>query len=135
MNKKQISKILTKSDADTVKKMADHIKDNTEIVIVKKPQKALCMIKMREPVKESLFYIGEVIVMDAVVTVNGIAGHSVSMTLDEDKALNMAIIDGGIAAGVKDFDKELLELEKLQILEEEKKNSLFVKTMVNFNTI
>ena len=52
-----------------------------------------------------------------------------------EKTLSMAIIDA--ACNAKLFEKEalLLELEQEQISKEEKENAMFMKTMVNFNSM
>lgn len=93
MEKKRLSKIMAKADRDFVIDLAEGIKSKHEVVIIKSPEKGLAMIKMREPVKESLFYIGEVIVSEALVSVDGVNGMAVTMDDDFDKVLAMAIVD------------------------------------------
>ena len=66
MEKRRISRILARADGAAVKRLADEIKAVQSPVIVKAPEKSLAMIRMREPVQESLFYLGEVIVCEAI---------------------------------------------------------------------
>lgn len=135
MEKRRLFKILAKADRTIVINMADKIKENNEVVVVKEPEKALTMIKMREPVQETLFYLGEVIITEATVSVNGTNGTAVTMGDDFDKTLSMAIIDAASNAEVFLEEGTLLELEKEQISIEEKENAMFMKTMVNFNSM
>ena len=135
MEKKRLSKIMAKADRQVIIDMAEEIKKTEKVFIVKAPEKVLTMIKMREPVKESLFYLGEVIVTEASVMVADKNGMAVLMGDDYEKTLAMAIIDGAFNAGLIKDEKVFLELEKRQIEREEKENALFAKTMVNFNTM
>lgn len=135
MEKRRLFKIMSKADRKRIISLADEIRKENDVIIVKEPEKALTMIKMREPVKESLFYLGEVIVTEATVSINNINGMAVAMGDDYEKTLSMAIIDA--ACNAKLFEKEalLLELEQEQISKEEKENAMFMKTMVNFNSM
>ncbi|MBR5319666.1 MAG: phosphonate C-P lyase system protein PhnG [Peptococcaceae bacterium] len=135
MKKRRLFKILSKADRGIVLDMADEIKKRTEVVVIKAPEKALAMIKMREPVKESLFYLGEVIVTETTVSVNGVNGTAVAMGDDYDKTLAMAIIDAAYNGNLFADETVLLELEKEQIAREEKENAMFMKTMVNFKSM
>jgi len=135
MEKRRLFKILAKTDRTVVIDMAEKVKQKSEVVVVKEPETALTMIKMREPVKESLFYLGEVIITESTVSVNGINGTAVTMGDDFDKTLSMAIIDAAYNADLFEEESVLLELEKDQISKEEKENGMFMKTMVNFHSM
>ena len=135
MEKKRLFKIMAQADRDVIIGLADKIKQSREVVIVKSPEKALTMIKMREPVKESLFYLGEVIVTEATVSLDGTNGTAVTMGDDFDKTLAMAVIDAACNCNVFEDTEVLLELEKEQIDKEEKENAMFMKTMVNFHSM
>lgn len=135
MNKKRMFKIMSKADRSIIMKLAENVKKANEVMIIKEPEKSLAMIKMREPVKESLFYLGEVIVTEATVSVQGKNGTAVAMGDDFEKTLSMAIIDAACNADVFREENILLELEKGQIDREEKENAMFMKTMVNFKSM
>lgn len=137
MNKKRLFKVMSKATSKEVEKLSDKIKKNknNNIIIIKEPGKTLTMIKMREPVKNSLFYLGEVIVSEAVVELNKTKGIGVVMGDDFDKALNMAIIDAAVNEGIFEDIDDLVELEKKQQQKEEKENAMHLKTMVSFNSM
>jgi alpha-D-ribose 1-methylphosphonate 5-triphosphate synthase subunit PhnG len=93
------------------------------------------MIKLREPVKESLFYLGEVMVSEAVVELDGVKGMAVIMGDDAEKVLNMAIIDAACNSGVFEGWSDLLALEREQLEQERRENAMHLQTMVNFRSM
>lgn len=135
MEKKRLFRIMAKADGKTVAELAEKIKGNYPVVIIKGPQKTLTMIRMREPVKSSLFHLGEVIVTEAVVELDGTRGTAVTMGDDFEKALDMAVIDAACNKGVFADEEALLELEKAQTERERKENAMHLKTMVNFTSM
>jgi len=135
MDKKRLTKILAKADRKEIAALSAEIQKNHLPVIVKEPAKTLTMIKMREPVKQSLFYIGEVIVCEAAVELDGVKGVAVAMGDDAEKTLDMAIIDAAINKGVFDGMDKLLKLEKEQNDLVMQENAMHLKTMVNFESM
>ena len=135
MEKKRLTKILAKADRSDIAALSAEIQKAYSPVVIKEPGKTLAMIKMREPVKQSLFYIGEVIVCEATVEIDGVKGVAVVMGDDAEKTLDMAIIDAAINKGVfGDMDK-LIELEKEQNDLVMRENAMHLKTMVNFESM
>lgn len=138
MEKQRLFKIMANAKTSILKDLSAIISKKYDIVIIKEPLKTLTMIKLREPVKSSLFYIGEVIVSEAMVEVNGTKGMAVTMGDDFDKVLCMAIIDAGFNEKLNEMEiitKELLELEDAQNEKVQKENAMHLKTMVNFNSM
>lgn len=135
MEKKRLTKILAKSDRAALAALSAAVLETYHAVIVKEPSKTLTMIKMREPVKQSLFYIGEVIVCEAVVELDGVKGMAVCMGDDTEKTLSMAIIDAAINKGVFGGMDKLLALEKEQADSLRRENAMHLKTMVNFTSM
>jgi alpha-D-ribose 1-methylphosphonate 5-triphosphate synthase subunit PhnG len=135
MEKRRLSRILAGADRREVATLSAEIQKKYRPLVVKEPGKTLAMIKMREPVKESLFYIGEVIVCEAAVEIEGTRGMAVLMGDDAEKTLDMAIIDAAINKGVFTGLDKLLELEKTQNDLMMRENSLHLQTMVNFESM
>ncbi|HWQ78659.1 MAG TPA: phosphonate C-P lyase system protein PhnG [Anaerovoracaceae bacterium] len=135
MEKKRLFKIMAKADGEIIAKLSEKIKERHEIVVIKMPGKTLTMIQMREPVKNSLFYIGEVMVCEAMVELDGTKGMAVTMGDDFDKTLDMAVIDAACNKGVFYDEAALLELERAQVEQEERENALHLRTMVNFTSM
>jgi len=93
------------------------------------------MIQMREPVRQSLFYIGEVIVSEAAVEIDGVKGIAVTMGDDTEKVLDMAIIDAAYNKGVFNGMDTLFALEREQNERVMRENAMHLKTMVNFESM
>jgi len=135
MDKKRLTKILSKADRDDVSALSAEIQKTYCPVIVKEPRKTLAMIKMREPVRQSLFYIGEVIVCEAAVEIEGVKGIAVAMGDDTEKTLDMALIDAAVNKGVFTGMDTLLAWEQEQNDVVMRENALHLKTMVNFESM
>ena len=135
MDKKRLFKIMTHANREAIADMAEKIKRKHSIVIVKEPSKTLALIKMRESVKSSLFYMGEVIVAECIVELDRVKGMAVSMGNDFEKILNMAVIDAACNKGVFEEEATLLALEKEQLIKAQKENAMHLKTMVNFTSM
>lgn len=135
MKKKQLTKIMAKADKKIIAGLSAKIQKTYKPIVVKEPGKTLTMIQMREPVRQSLFYIGEVIVCEAAVEIDGVKGIAVVMGDDTEKTLDMAIIDAAINKGVFTDMHTLLELEKIQNDLVMRENAMHLKTMVNFNSM
>ena len=135
LEKKRLFKIMSKADAGDIAVIAKDLKDKHSVVVIKAPNKTLAMIKMREPVKKSLFYIGEVMVTEIILELDGIKGMAVTMGDDFDKVYDMAVIDAACNSGIFEREQELLLLEAEQKEVEMKENAMYMKTMVNFNSM
>lgn len=135
MEKKRLFRILAKGSEEKVHALAEEAAKNRTITVIKEPSKTLTMIKMREPVKESLFYIGEVMVCEAIVMVDGIKGTAVTMGDHFSKVYDMAVIDAVINGGTFTGEEILYAMEKEQKTAEEKENAMHMNTMVNFTSM
>ncbi len=137
MTKHEMSAILAKASQSELGEIAEQIKAGSEIQILKEPKKTLVMVKARESVKNSLFYLGEVLATECMVTVDGAKGISVIAGDDFKKAVSAAIIDGYLN-GSK--NKETV-IEKIQQLGRQQKkgreqlNRQIRKSKVNFNVM
>ena len=135
MDKKRLTKILALADRSDVASLSADIQKTYNPVIVKEPGKTLTMIQMRETVKQSLFYLGEVIVCEAAVEIGGVQGIAILMGDDTEKVLDMAIIDAAINRGVFTETDTLLTWEEEQNDRTMRENAMHLKTMVNFESM
>lgn len=135
MEKKRLFKIMAGADDHILAQMTEEIRQRHEVVIIKEPGKTLAMIKMREPVESSLFYLGEVIVCEAAVELDGMRGMAVTMGDQLEKVLHMAIIDAAVNKGVFIGMEILLRLEQQQMDAIMRENAMHLKTMVNFTSM
>ena len=93
MEKKELFRIMAAADGSMLRELAQPLAEKYGVSVVKAPAKTLAMIKLREPVKNSLFYLGEALVCDTVVELGGTKGTAVVMGDDFDKVSSMAVID------------------------------------------
>ena len=138
MSVKEYTHILSMASAEEVEKIAAPLKREYRIRVVKEPQKTLTMIKMREPVGASLFYLGEVLCTECMVELNDTKGFSVIIGDDFEKALDCSVIDAAINACVKETDTiftELENLERSQLDSRKHMNGEIIKSKVNFSTM
>ena len=135
MDKKRLFKILARATKQEIATLSAQILKDHRPMVIKEPGKTLAMIKMREPVKQSLFYLGEVIVCEAIVELNGTKGVAVTMGDDLEKTLDMAVIDAAINCGIFTGIETLLKLEREQNKQIMRENMLHLKTKVNFESM
>ena len=117
MEKKRLFQILSRAERSDVVRLGEELQQQYPVTIVKKPEKSLTMIQMREPVKNSLFYIGETMVTEAVVTLADTVGT--------------AAMNKGIFA----HQDLLLQWEQAQRRKLEQENAMFQKTKVDFHSM
>lgn len=138
MNRRRRTEILIKSGNYLAKKLAEDIKNKYEVKEMEAPNHGLVMIKIRETAKKELFYLGEIIVSEAKVYIEGVLGMGIVAGDREDLALNLAIIDGAYKKNLKETDhwEKILLNEEAEIREIEKKiEEGVLKTKVDFTTM
>lgn len=139
MTKRELSAILAKASTEETAELAGKIKRECEIKMLKEPQKTLVMVKVRESVKNSLFYLGEILATECMVTVKGVRGMTVIAGDDFEKAVDAAVIDGYLnCAGETEasvvIDK-IRELGRKQAEGRAALNRQLRKSKVNFNVM
>jgi len=138
MNRKRRTEILIKSGNDLAKKLADDIRGKYEIKEIEAPNHGLVMIKIRETAKKELFYLGEILVTEAKVYIEGILGMGIVAGDKEDLALNLAIIDATYKKNLEETKSwgELLLKEETEIRKREIEiEAGILKTKVDFTTM
>lgn len=138
MNRKRRTEILIRSPKELAKKLADNVRKKYAIRVIEEPNQGLVMIKMRETAKKELFYLGEVLVSEAKVYVNGALGMGIVKGENEELALNLAIIDGAYKANIEEVNlwEEILIKAENEIKENERKEAAkILETKVDFSTM
>ena len=138
MNRKRRCKVLIDGNSKIAEQLATVIKSNYKINVLDVPNNGLVMMKMRENAKQSLFYIGEVAVIEARVEVQGSIGLGVLIGSDSQLAYNLAVIDAAYNANLP----EILSWRDILLAEEgliekkiKSKTASILKTKVNFETM
>ena len=90
---------------------------------------------MRETAKNSLFYLGEVLVTETKVQINNALGIGIVVGTDEALSYELAVIDAAYQANLKETEhwESLFEEEEKRIQKnKEKREKSILKTKVNF---
>lgn len=138
LKKKVLFHILSMADREDVISVSKRISDNYSVISVRPAQKTLAMLKVREPVSASLFYLGEMLCSECMVEINGVKGFAVLAGDDFDKVTAAAVIDSALNAGLPEKDeieKEIFLLEKKQRDSRKNMNAAIMKSKVNFSVM
>lgn len=138
MNRRKRTEILIRGSKELSEKLAKEIEEKHDIKTIDEPNNGLVMIKMRETAKKQLFYLGEVLVTEAKIQINGHLGIGIVAGDNVELAINLAIIDGAYKANLKEISKWeelLLNEEKLIKEKEEKYSQKILETKVDFTTM
>lgn len=138
MRRRRRSEILIKGSSELAKGMFREIEKNYEIKTIEDSHNALVMIKMRESAKNSLFYLGEVLVTEAKIQIDEKFGVGIVRGNKPEFAYWLAVIDAAYNLKLeetKKWEKKLLEEEKVIKKLESEKEAEILKTKVNFETM
>lgn len=133
---KNYSKVFGYATTKDLQQLYDLVANNHSIKLVKAPQKTLTMIQVREPAGNSLFYLGEAICTECMVSVDDIRGFSVLLGDDYEKAVSTAVIDAVMHSDFVEKDAivlSLTEIEAQNIAEKSYVNAEIQKSKVDFN--
>ena len=138
MKRRQRTEILIQGDSQLAQQFAESIMDTYECREILAPQYGLTMIKMRETAKNSLFYIGEVLITEAKVEINNRIGIGIVVGMKDELAKHLAIIDAAYKADLPEtttWEVQLIEAEKQITKELAKKQAELFETKVSFETM
>ncbi|ANU09563.1 phosphonate C-P lyase system protein PhnG [Planococcus antarcticus DSM 14505] len=138
MKRRKRTEILIQGDGRLAKNLAAGIAEKYECREITAPEQGMVMVKMRESAKNSLFYIGEVLITVVKVEVAGKIGTGLLVGMDEQRAMHLAIIDAAYKAQLPEtaeWEPQLLEEEQqISIAKAQQQAELF-ETKVSFETM
>ncbi len=138
MDTKKRTKIFIEYAREEVIKLSEEVSNKYNIEIISQPTEALTMIKVREKAKNSLFYIGEVLVTETKVRINDQIGVGIVRGHNEELSKAMAIADAYYKLNDEDEDKWteiFLKCEEEGIKNESLYKTYLANTKVDFNTM
>ncbi|MDF2837675.1 MAG: phosphonate lyase system protein PhnG [Paenibacillus sp.] len=100
MKRKQRTEILVNGSPELAAAMAGEIKSRYGVALIEEPNHGLVMVKVRETAQKSLFYLGEVLVTECKVRVEGAMGVGIVKGDEPGRAYDLAVIDAAYAAGL-----------------------------------
>jgi alpha-D-ribose 1-methylphosphonate 5-triphosphate synthase subunit PhnG len=127
--------IMAEGDLERWLDLAQTIVDRHKVEIMMPPEPCTAMLQAVDSVGGTPFYLGEVLMTEAAVAVDGVAGYGFALEDEPRRALCVAIIDAALAAEVPEtaairraLDNEAACLHTRARREE----SLVAATKVNF---
>ncbi|MDD9266744.1 phosphonate C-P lyase system protein PhnG [Paenibacillus sp. MAHUQ-63] len=100
MSRKVRTEILVDGSLNLAAALAGEIKSSYPVALIEEPNHGLVMVRVRETAKMSLFYLGEVLVTECKVRVEGALGIGIVKGDEPEKAYDLAVIDAAYAAGL-----------------------------------
>jgi phosphonate C-P lyase system protein PhnG len=94
MSKEKVFEILMQAEAADITELANRLRTSIPHDVIKTPKQELVMFEMEESVQKIDFNVGEVLVTSAEVRVDDVIGYSMVMDIDEQKALDCALLMG-----------------------------------------
>lgn len=104
MTRRRRTEIIGRGEARFATALADQIRAAHEVRVIQEPQQSLVMAKFRESGRNGQFYLGELLVTEAKVSIGTHLGLGIIQ--DDDavaaarRSLDAAVIDAAYAAGV-----------------------------------
>jgi alpha-D-ribose 1-methylphosphonate 5-triphosphate synthase subunit PhnG len=142
MDKITLSRITAFAGSEQLGSLADKASGGKKVVFLKKPERTMILLQVREPVRGTRFYLGEALAAHCVVEVAGIRGAAVQMGDDLNKAAAAAIIDAvhsgehaGTFGGFALIKDELLRLDEKRRQETARQAALVRGTQVTFHVL
>jgi len=99
-NRCDVLSTLSRAPAIEVKLFAESLMSELEPIQVLENRTGLVMLPMKEPVKGTTFYLGEVLIAEAHVQAHGVEGYAACLGRDHEQAVALALIDAANTAGV-----------------------------------
>ena len=135
MKRKRRTEILIKDTSGLASECAEAIRELYPVMEIQPPQEGLVMVKLREQARNSLFYLGEVLVTEAKVRINGYPGLGLVRGNNKELAGDLAVIDAAWLAGLEEtaeWEILLLAAEEENIIREQEENGKVLETKVDF---
>lgn len=127
--------ILAESDFSVWEDMASRLASSYKIKIIQEPETFLVMMPAQDSVEQSKFYLGEVLITEAVVEIHGTPGYGFAMEDNPAQALAYAIINAALAHGIPEAEEiQNIMSQQEAILESQKRQEerMIASTRVNF---
>ncbi|USK29974.1 phosphonate C-P lyase system protein PhnG [Bacillus sp. CMF21] len=138
MKKSRLSKILIEGNPNLLKKFSAQVEETHTVKVNRSPSTGLVMMKTRDSVSRQPFYMGEVLITDCTVEVNGSQGLGVLIGEEPDRAYSLAVVDAAFNAKLPiaglwlhELEEEERNIAKLK----QKEMSKLARSQVSFDTM
>ncbi len=137
INREELNHFLQHTDSTDLKELVDKVICKHQIELIQKPSPQTLLVPVHDPVSNTEFYAGEVLVTAALVTVEKENGWGMAMDDNSELALQLAILDGAWAAQL--YLSEIRELAKdgkrNLMLSQDCEQEMVAETRVSFDLL
>ncbi|MEM9832716.1 MAG: phosphonate C-P lyase system protein PhnG [Bacteroidota bacterium] len=127
--------ILVEGDLNRIKEFTATAEQQFTIKVTKPPTIALTMVRAQDSVEAQEFYLGEALMTEAEVVIDGITGIGLCLGDEPQRAYCMAVVDA-LLQGSSAFKQEIeqfLKQEEVAILrQEQQEQAQILRTQVDF---
>ncbi|MCX7843224.1 MAG: phosphonate C-P lyase system protein PhnG [Clostridia bacterium] len=130
------SQVVAEGSMEGLKKIFDHISQNAQIKIIRNVTPAMVMVRHRDSVEGTPFYMGEAFVLECEVEVDRNLGYGCVLGYEPERAFYAAVVDAVLGSGHKLSDqiKPMIDdLEKALYSLWEQEAARVASTRVNFD--
>jgi len=138
VNRNQRCRILIDGSGTLLKRISQDIEEHYSVKVIDSPEEGTVMVKMKDAAKKAHFYMGEVLVTESRVMVEGAMGLGIIKGHHPKKSYRLALVD---AAYRKQVDRTRLwdhwlinEQEEVQ-WKKEHYQARISRTKVDFHTM
>ncbi|WP_408008177.1 phosphonate C-P lyase system protein PhnG [Pseudalkalibacillus sp. A8] len=138
MKKSRLTRILVEGDPAFLKKLSAQVEENETVKLENQPKTSLVMLKSRDSVSKQPFFMGEVLVTESTVSIQGKFGIGVIMGENPTRSYQIAVVDAAFNADLPIVDTWIHELEQEEMNIKSKylkESALAAKSQVNFDTM
>jgi alpha-D-ribose 1-methylphosphonate 5-triphosphate synthase subunit PhnG len=138
MDKLALSRVCAFAGPALLRSLAEQAAEGREAALLKGPEKTMVLLQIREPVRQSRFYLGELLATHCVVELGGVRGAAVLMGDEPDRARDAAVLDAAHSGGFPGFtlvEPELFRLEEARKAELAQEAGEIRKTQVSFQAL
>jgi alpha-D-ribose 1-methylphosphonate 5-triphosphate synthase subunit PhnG len=131
----EFREVLAEGNLAVWEDLAEMIARKHEIKVLQQPETCMAMMQALDSVGHTPFYVGEVLMTEAVVSINDFSGFGFVIEDDPVRALCMAIVDAALAAKVTEEPEiqRIIAMEEAEVSNRQRHEAMLVaKTRVRF---
>lgn len=124
--------------SETRQALAQEVRALYTVEVIQPPRLGLVLATLRESARRSLFHVGEVLVSEAKVRVDGVAGLGLIRGNDFEAASDLAVIDAAWNAQLsltEGWERRLVEAEAVLEASLDAEQAALATTRVEFETL
>lgn len=131
------TEILVEGDFAVFRRLAEKITEDSKVKVTRGPETTLVMMPVMDTVEMAPFYLGEVLITECAVEVDGTSGFGFVIGDEPERALCLAIIEAALNSGhsfVSEIERALSEQEKAILAKRRREYNIITRTKVDFET-